>query len=182
MRISDHVSPFKLGLPGVNRNAIEGIGPTMFQYQPEIASDCSYPVTVNYGLTLEQMIAAGRYDWANGEIDKAGFVINGHGDLAVNLELAYPGRNILSDGFIANLDPEIHRVATAEEGLAFGAKYPEIQRQYPIVILGSVGQIEGEGYVLGLYCSDTERDLHLYWYGHDWGILCRFLVVRKNSD
>ena len=98
----------------------------------------SFKVTVDYSKTLEQMIADGKYDWKNSDIKAKNFPLNGQGTTAVNIELVHFNRNIESDTALAELDKMGLRPATLPELLAFGAKYPDKQREFPIVALGSV--------------------------------------------
>jgi hypothetical protein len=57
--------------------------------------------------------------------------------------------------------------------------YPEEQRKFPVVALGSVAEVRGERNVPDLYRRGAERDLNLSWLDGDWIGSCRFLAVRN---
>lgn len=151
----------------------------------------AYPVTVDYADLLSRgktdderfrfLIEQGRYDWVNWDILKAGFTIKGTGSITTAFGLYWAKRDISSDKLIAEIDPLEFRPATAVETLAFGAKYPDIQRKFPVIGLGSVGQLYGGRRVLYLDHGGTERGCHLNWYDYGWDGNCRFLVAHKQA-
>jgi hypothetical protein len=72
------------------------------------------------------------------------------------------------------------RAATLPELLAFGATYPEKQREFPIVALRSVWQNrDGLRCVPCLDRDGSKRMLGLRWLGRRWLDDCRFAAVRK---
>ncbi len=71
------------------------------------------------------------------------------------------------------------RPATLPELLAFGAQFPDEQRKYPIVALGSAWKyFEGCNFVPALVGQDNERRLSLYFDDcfTKWNSAYRFLV------
>ena len=140
----------------------------------------TYPVMIDYADTFEQRLASGRYDWKNDDINKKNFPVKGDGTVERALELAHYGKNMSTDAVLAAIDATGYRPATIEELLAFGAKYPDLQREFPIVALGSVWRgWGGNRGVACLYGGDAGRGLHLDWLESDWSEHYRFLVVRK---
>jgi hypothetical protein len=138
-----------------------------------------FTLTVNYSLTLMQMIAAGHYDWVNSDITPKRFPAHGHGKLELIAELVHFDRNISSDDAVAELERRGLRPATITELLAFGAAQPKKQRKFPIVALGSVAELGGERDVPYLYGGAASRRLGLHWRSVDWrGDSC-FLAVRN---
>lgn len=143
-------------------------------------------LSVDYGQSLEQMIVAGNYDWTNSDITVKRFGPKGEGIQQFEAKVFHFDRNISSKIAVE----EIKAADTAnpwepgkiEHLLAFGVKYPEEQRKYPIIGLGSVAEVRGGRDVPYLYRVDRERDLGLCWWGNDWGGRCRFLAVRKLSS
>ena len=147
------------------------------EHQP---TPSTYPVTVDYTQTLEQMIAAGRYDKQNRDITQEHFPLQGSGQIEVELHLVHLNRDASTDSVLAELDRRGLRPATLAELLAFGAKHPNLQKEFPIIALGSVWRHWGGS--RGVACLagwGGERSLSLDWLGHDWGRCCRFLAVRK---
>ncbi len=139
----------------------------------------TYLVTVNYDLSLAEMIKVGKYDSVNSGITKKHFPVNGEGTNEVVTELVHFNRFIGSDEVIRELDKRGFRPATIEELLAFGAKYPEMQIQFPIVALGSLWRHLGHRDVPYLWGASRGHDLNLDWFENGWEGHYRFLAVRK---
>jgi len=138
-----------------------------------------YPVTVDYSKTIEEMVAAGNYGYANPDITTEHFPPKGSGIVEVQIHLKHFNRVMSSDAVLKGLDKMGLRPATPMEILAFGAKYPDIQRQFPIVEMGQNWQSPFGPRVLDLVSDDRERDLHLAWLGLGWFASWRFAAVRK---
>lgn len=140
----------------------------------------TYHLVVNHGKTLKEMIATGHYDWVNSDITEANFPLDkGEGIVEMDTEVIHIGRDISSDDALKELDRRGYRAGTAAELLAFGATYPEKQREFPIVALGTVRLLDGYRRVLCLWDDRSERDLGLSWFDVDWDGRSRFLAVRK---
>jgi hypothetical protein len=140
-----------------------------------------YPVAIDYGKSIEKMVLAGRYDWKNDDINFKNFPVKGEGTVVnVNLELVHFNKAVSSEDALSFLEANGMRPATVEELLAFGAAYPEIQREFPIICLGSSWVYPGGGRrVPGLDGGGSERGLNLSWFDSGWDVDCRFLTVRK---
>ena len=139
-----------------------------------------YSVAVDYGKSVEEMVSSGNYDWKNDDINSRNFPVKGEGMVNVNLELVHLDKSVGSEEVLAYLEANGMRPATVEELLAFGATYPEIQREFPIICLGSSWVDPDGGRVVPyLSGSGSRRGLSLYWFGDDWRGRCRFLAVRK---
>ncbi len=146
-----------------------------------IPSGNLFPVSVDYSTTLEQMIAEGKYDWSNSDINSKNFPTASQvGQVTVNVELVHFNRNIGSEEALQELDKVGYRPANLSELLAFGAKYPDRQREFPIVALGSVWQrLDGNRYVAYIYYGGVRRHLYLVWIELWYVALYRFAAVRK---
>jgi len=139
-----------------------------------------YPVTVDYGLSLAEMIKVGKYDWVNDLITAKHFPFTGEGMVELKVQLVHFKRRIESDDAIKEMDGMGLRPLALSELLAFGAKFPEVQREFPIIALGSVWPYrDGDRYIPGLWEDDHERSLSLRWFGSGWDEDCRFAAVRK---
>ncbi|MBI2030537.1 hypothetical protein HYT05_02860 [Candidatus Kaiserbacteria bacterium] len=141
-----------------------------------------FRLTVDYTQTLEQMIAAGRYDWKNSDITAERFSLVGDGVVDFEIKLFHFKRSISSEDADEAIKNDGWESAKIEHLLAFGAKYPEEQRKFPIVGLGSSAQVSGGRYVPCLYGGDSLRCLDLAWWGGGWAGYYRFLAVRKLSS
>jgi len=141
----------------------------------------TFPVIVNYSKSLAEMIQAGKYDWVNSDITDKHFPVKGSGRVELNAELIHYGKCMCSDTIIQDLDQRGLRPATLAELLAFGEKYPDEQRKYTIVELGSVWQywVAGRS-VAYLCCGVSGRGLDLPLQCEvDWHACYRFLAFRK---
>ena len=146
----------------------------------KLAENC-YKVLVDYGQTLQQMIANGKYDYANSDINSTNFPTTGNGKQEVVVELVHFGRDMESSAVLKEFESRGLRAATLPELLAFGAIYPEKQREFPIVVLGSVWQDrDGSRYVPCLFRCGSKRRLGLGWGDGRWDDhFCRFAAIRK---
>ncbi len=167
----------------------------------------NYTVTIDWSRSLEQMIAAGRYDYANEDINQKNFLLRppasedgsersdcggSHltpgqvsGDGETELELVHLGPNLATEQVLAELDRRGLRPATLPELLAFGEAYPDVQWEFPVAAPGSSWtRPDGLRLVPCLGSYSGVRYLHLYWGAPDarWSDDCRFLAVRKSSS
>lgn len=142
--------------------------------------DDIYSAIVDYNMSLAEMIKVGKYDYVNGEIASKNFPIMGSGKVDISFELVHLNKSASSEEVLLHMEKNNLRPATLAELLAFGAKYPEIQREFPIVALGSFW-INGDGIRLVLYLGkdNSKRFFNLYWFDRDWSGDWRFLAVRK---
>jgi hypothetical protein len=147
-------------------------------------TDAKGIITVDYTKSLEEMIAAGRYDWVNRDITPSRFPIVGTGVAEFETKVFHFDRYISSEDAVTAIKADDtqnpwEQPAKIEALLAYGAKNPDEQRQYPIIGLGSVARVRSGRRVPGLGLIDAERDLGLGWWGSDWRAHHRFLAVRK---
>ena len=145
--------------------------------------DDVFRLTVDYGQSLEQMIAAGRYDWKNSDITKERFPIEGKG--LAEFEARYFDFDISSEGAVDAIKQEDENnpwsPAKIEHVCSLGSTFPDEQRKFPIIGLGSVAEVNDYRSVPCLYRGASERYLYLCWWHDDCYPVCRFLAVRKVS-
>lgn len=135
-----------------------------------------YPINVVGN--INDAVKSGNYDWSNSDISDKHFTADQPHDC--DLILKHFGKDMSTDAVLKALDAEGLRPATMSELLALGAQYPELQRQFPIIALGSVWQdLFGSRYVGYLFSYGSKRELNLRYYDYDWSDLCRFAAIRK---
>ena len=140
----------------------------------------TYPLSVDYGRSVEDGVRAGRYDWANSDITSCNFLTKRKGMAEISVEIINFARYISTDGVLRELDRMGYRPAELHELLAFGEKYPDVQREFPIVALGSVWRHRyGDRGVPYLRRHGSGRPLNLHWVEDGWREFCRFAAVRK---
>ena len=136
----------------------------------------AYPVTVDYGKNVEDGVEVGRYHWANFNITSEHFPTERNGIAEIEIKLIHFNRIISTVEALYELDRMGYRPAELHELLAFGEKYQEIQREFPILSLGSVLR---NHWVPGLSGGNSRRYLNLFVEGNNCGENCRFAAVRK---
>jgi hypothetical protein len=129
------------------------------------------------------MIARGRYDWIDPDIDELNFrpktLSLGSRPKCFSLKELFPGREwVKSKEVIARLSELGHKPASLGDLLVYGAKHPERQRKYCIVALGSVAVAGGRRKVTHLGSNAPKRGLYLERHGTLWRLCHRFLAVR----
>jgi len=139
--------------------------------------------SVDYSKTVEQAVADGKYDWKNSDVTAEHFPISPEmigKKVDISGRLFHFDRNISSEDAIKEMDSDGCRPATLMELLALGVTHPELQRQFPIIALGSVWRdSDDRRQVPFLDVDDDDRGLSLYYFGSGWDASCRFLGVRK---
>ena len=139
-----------------------------------------YPVSVDYAAGMEEMVRRGKYDWSNSNITTKHFPTKHSGKADIKIKLVHFDRSIGSENAIEELDKMGLRPAEGCELLAFGEKYPEVQREFPINALGSVWRGWGGGRrVVCLGRGGALRDASLDDFGGGWLGRWRFAAVRK---
>ena len=140
----------------------------------------TFPVLVNYNLSVEEAIDAGRFQAVNASITSKNFPSSRSGQADVEIALVRFDQRMSSEEVLRQLDEEGLRAAELPELLAFGAKYPDIQRQFSVVGLGSVWKDrKGSRNVPCLYTASEGRYLDLHWWDDGWYSYSRFATLRK---
>ncbi len=155
----------------------------------EVASESTtdgssvFTLDVDYAKTKLQMIRAGNYGYVNDFLrdnDPVEGKIAGSGTVSVRLELVHFNRVISASDALFEIKKRGLVPAGIEHLLALGVNHPNLQKEFPIVALGSVWQGPGgRRYVACLLRWSDEHKLTLDWYDFDWRERCRFLVVGK---
>jgi hypothetical protein len=139
------------------------------------------PFTVDYSLTVEKMME--KTGLVNSNVTSANFPIPKElvGKKVDKVaDLLHFNRFISSDDAVTETSEKNCDSATIFEQLAFAATYSDLQKQFPIVALGSVWRDAGDGrYVSVLDFVGRRRELALRWFDVDWSDYDRFLGVRK---
>lgn len=144
--------------------------------------DKNYPITVDHSKTLDEMIEVGGYDFVSSLIRSDCFPIEASGQIQLDIELldySIPMR--CDDDIIKNMERRGLRPATLPELLAFGAAYPEMQKRFIIVALGSTWRAlhADARHIPCLFGMDGKREVRLRHWNFDWEENCRFAAVRK---
>lgn len=155
----------------------------------------SLSIIVDYNRSIEDMVESGKYDQADACISSKNFPANNSGIIEVNIELYQFEKIMSSYQMVWAIKRDDLRAANIRELLALGEKYPELQRDFPIVALGS--ECEGRQIPMLVYYgvkymrslqnpvihgnkSERRLSLDLNVYNERWGgIYHRFACVKK---
>ncbi len=142
-----------------------------------------FDLSVDYSRTVQEKISAGKYSWANNDITEKHFPLptelNGK-QVSVSTKLFHFNRSISSKDATREMDKVGYRPATLAELLTLGEVHPELQKEFPIVALGSIWRhADNYCFVPILFFDGHKRNLDLLWFGRNWTDFYRFLGVRK---
>lgn len=139
----------------------------------------TYDVVVVYNKSIKQMVAEGKYYWS---ATSENFLVDGSGTVEIKLRFVHFGRDTITREVAEYLESNGLRAARVEELLAFGAKYPEKQEEFPIVAFGSAW-VDSNGNRGVPYLGEvgSKRVLLLGWDNpsNEWYDSCRFLAANK---
>lgn len=151
----------------------------------------TFRVQVNYDLRLEAAIKSGNYDWKNDDINDKNFPSKRSGSAELDIRLVHFNKDMSYEDILKELDKMSLRPAELPELLALGAKYPDEQRKYPIVAMGSMwrgyGGRDGEIWriVPSLWNNRGRRGLSLDCHSTGsecgWSVDFRFAAVSKEK-
>ena len=138
-------------------------------------------ISVDFEQSLEDMIAAGRYDRINPYITPKRFRVEGTGTKFFRTRLFHFDRYVSSEMVVAAMQKGTFAPATLVHGLAYAAIFPYRQRTFPIACLGSSARWNGDRDVVCLGGDAAARGIDLGYWDSDWGGLWCFLGVQEVS-
>ena len=141
----------------------------------------TFKVSVDFSQPLETMIEAGKYGMVDEEVTSKNFPVEGEDPVDEEVVIVQLDRKATTKEVEAELDKRGLRPARIEELLALGAAHHDLQRQYPIVALGSRCVLRGGERVPVLYWKGGLRGLRLHRHRDEWRVDSRFAAVRKDE-
>lgn len=164
---------------GLTHKALKEALARAMSSKEELASTPStvFTIIVDYSKSMRSMVKDGNYDRVNPNIAFKNLPLVGEGRVEVTLELLHFDRIISTEKALEEIKKRGLVAARIEHLLAFGAAHPELQREFPILALGSVWQNPySVRYVPSLWGGRSRR-LDMYWSGTTWVKTCRFLAA-----
>lgn len=130
---------------------------------------------------ISHLLQAGNYDWTNSDISDEHFPQKKIGRTSVAIRLLCFDQVISSQEVLARLKQDRLRPANPAEVLALGAKYPSLQRQFPVIALGQTWLLPNrDRMVVCLAWHSMLRRVHLLCkFRRDWPAHCRFAAVAR---
>jgi hypothetical protein len=132
---------------------------------------------------IKHLLAAGKYDWASCDLTDDHFPPKQTGPAQAIVEVVDFGTRTISNSE-AQIELKKRGVepAAIEHLLAFGAAYPDEQRKYPIIALGSVACIREHPCVPFLATDGSARFAGILAWNDEWSNAMRFLAIRKHTS
>ncbi|HET6450081.1 MAG TPA: hypothetical protein VFI08_02180 [Spirochaetia bacterium] len=96
-----------------------------------------FPITVDYGQALGDLIRSGNYQWVYSEVNPGNFPPSGTGSRAETAWLVRLNPVVPIDSLVAGQKALGRHPADLRELLTFGRMYPDVQRSASIVGFGS---------------------------------------------
>lgn len=142
-----------------------------------------YPIEVDQSLEFEEMVQAGYYNDVHQDIvPPVSWITSFNKKENVNVVLLGLDQSMTTEEMLAVFKEKGVRPANIVELLAFGAQYPEVQWECPIVAFGSTWKNrDGDRGVAYLWYNPFGRALLLALIRPEkkWQPFCRFAVVSK---
>lgn len=150
----------------------------------EVDETAVFCLVVDYTRPLKKGIMAGRYDYVNRNVTEGNFpsgrTEKGKRKKKVAFSFFHPDKEVESDEALEQIERDGCRPATLKELLSFGQAKPELQRQFPIIALGSIWvSPDGGRSVVGLWGDSKERRLTISYFVRRWSRRHRFLGILK---
>lgn len=137
-----------------------------------------FEVRIDYALSFNEMVRAGKYDEVSSHITEEHFPVKGKGNVNVRIEFVQFSMDMSSEQVFTELYRTGRRPATIEELLALGSLYPELQQQFPIIALSSVWRgPDGFRRVAYLGKNSHKRSLCLILWSSGWSSHYHFAAV-----
>lgn len=141
----------------------------------------AFPLSVNYGRSVDDGVKAGHYNWAHLDINSKNLPITRHDTANIEIELIHLNKDVLFEQALRDIGEVNRRPIEFQETLAFGEKYPDTQLQFPIAALGYI--FKNQHRYNFIICLDNRdginRNLKLEWKDRILKKNYRFAVVPK---
>lgn len=138
-------------------------------------------LSVEADLSFEERVTRGQYGWRNSDLTEKRFPVTAEQVGDWEWKLFHFDRDISSEEAIWLMKEDGFEPAQIGHILAFGEKYPEEQRKFPIIGLDSVAEVGLDRNVPALWNDAGLRELILFWFDGDWVRDYRFLGVRRRD-
>jgi hypothetical protein len=131
--------------------------------------------------SLDKLLAAGKYDWISPDVTDEHFPLKQKGTVQVSVlpVVLGCGHYVDNTDALVQLATRGLRPATIDHLLTFGATFPDEQRKYPIVALGSVSRIHDHSCIPFLAAAGTSRFIGVLAWDDEWSNAMRFLALKE---
>lgn len=164
---------------------LERMIPTQIEesgHKPDIHNNhvCAiFEEEIDYSRSIANYVVLGKYDSVDKQITDDNFPSTETGKVMRKLILLHFNRDLSSKQAIPKIIKAGCRSACMKELLTFGERYPQVQKDFPIVALGSVAQLGSDKFVGCLYSHEGDRRASLRYDAGSWGDHFRYLAVRE---
>lgn len=145
----------------------------------DLTDDFVMEVIYRDATTIRHLLKEGCFDWMNGDISDEHFPQKETGKTSVIMRLVNFERVISTRDVLIEFKKNGLRPANPAELLVLGAKYPSLQRQFPVIALGQTWLLPNKDrMVVCLAWHSMLRRIHLLCqFRRDWPVHCRFAAV-----
>ena len=137
----------------------------------------TFTVLVDENQSVEELVKACGFNWSNDNVVSKNLPQPANGQkLKKEIVIFHFDKNMSSEAVIAEMDRAGYKPATIWDLLGLAKKEPNLQKEFPIVALSFVCQLNGYPY---LYVYSGARELGLDYFDDVWSDFYRFAGVRK---
>lgn len=141
-------------------------------------------LNVDYRLTFKQMFAACNFSSSEPIVRERNFPIPV--DLnrrfeTLTVKLFHFNRSVHAEDAVFTMEKNGYRPAKIAELFAFSKTYPDLQKKFPIIALGSITE-DRNGNHCSPFISGSRKtnQIGVFWNGSGCYPFCRFLAVKKD--
>jgi hypothetical protein len=138
------------------------------------------PILVDETQTVEDAVMAGKFDWSGGDIVSKNFpMIKGGIELEREIVLFHFKKIMTTDEILSEIDRAGCKPARIWDLSGLAIKWPGLQREFPIVALGSICELVINLHAAFLSEFSGQRSIDLCRLEASWSSHFRFAGVRK---
>ena len=176
----------RFGWSNANEPVLSAAGGEMVEFKTaDSSAAAATPLqqarTVSPELAFEERVERGHYGWRNSDLTEERFPVTSDQCGERALRLFHFARSVSSDEAIRLIRKAGFEPARTGDILVFGEHFPDSQRRFPIIGLGSVAEVDLKLSVPALWFDGERRTLDVISYDGDWHRNYRFLGVRRIS-
>ncbi len=143
----------------------------------------NFKIKVDGTKSFQELINKAKFDWVNSDVNEKNFPIKIKTNRKVIVKLFHFNRYVLSQNIIREIKKSGYRLAFIEELIAFAISYPNLQKSFPIVALGSEWkQNKNKVVVPEIYWHGPGHSLSICGRDGGWEGFWRFVAIKENNN
>ena len=142
----------------------------------DMISGRRFPVKVDYGRPLEKAIFSAGLDYVDATINEENFALGQAGKMSANVRFVRSDSLMTAQNVLTVIEEADMKPVDITTLVALSEQHPELQRQFPIVGLGSIWSSNIDR-VPVLWGGPNGRSLFLLWTEYYWVPSFRFAAI-----